>query len=128
MTKFFWIPSHFIQLCHLNAIVLTATKNMTILNGRFSKKGLHILQLNINSLLPNIAELRFIVKQADTSRTGISEFKLDSFILNSETDIEGYNVIRKDCSRRWGGVPCHTGCPSKEYIQLWRWIPNILFQ
>ena len=73
---------------------------MTILNGRFSKKGLHILQLNINSLLPNIAELRFIVKQADTSRTGISEFKLDSFILNSETDIEGYNVIRKDCTRR----------------------------
>ena len=48
------------QLCRLNAIVLITTKNMTIPKRIFSKKGLDILHLNANSLLPKIDEIRFI--------------------------------------------------------------------
>ena len=73
----------------------------------FSKKGLHILHLNINSLLPKIDEIRFIAKQSNASITGISESKLDSSILNSELDIDEYNLIRLDRSTRGGRVACY---------------------
>ena len=85
------------QLCHTNAIVLTATTNMVIPNGRFSKKVLYILHLHINILIPKID------KVCCASIIGISESKLDSSMLNTETEIEVYDVIRMDCSRtpRW---------------------------
>ena len=60
----------------------------------FSRKSLHILHLNINSLLPKIDEIRFIAKQSNASTIGISESKLDSSILNSELDIDEYDLIK----------------------------------
>ena len=73
----------------------------------FRKKGLHILHLNINSLLPKIDEMRFIAKQSNASTIGINEYELDSSILNSiELDIDDCNLIRLDCSRGGGGVAC----------------------
>ena len=46
-------------------------------NGKISKKKCsHILRLNISSLLRKIDEIRFV---------GISESKLDSSVINSET-------------------------------------------
>ena len=83
-----------------NAIVLATTKHMTIPNKRFSKKGLHILHLNINCLLLKIDEIFFIPKQSNASIIGISEPKLDAFILNNEADIEEYDLIRMDPPRR----------------------------
>ena len=59
-----------------NATVLTVATNMTIPEGRFQKKGSHILHLNISSLLRKIDEIRLV---------GISESKLDSSVLNNET-------------------------------------------
>ena len=69
----------------------------------FKKKSLHILHLNINSLLPKIDEIRFIAKQSNASIIGFSESKLDSSILNSELDTHEYNLVRLDHSRRVGG-------------------------
>ena len=46
----------------------------------FSKKGLHFIHLNINSLLPEIDELRDIVKKTNASIIGITERKLDSSV------------------------------------------------
>ena len=66
----------------------------------FKKKGLHILHLNIESLQPKIDEIRFIAKQSNASIIGISESKLDSFILNSELDIGEYDLIRLDHIRK----------------------------
>ena len=37
----------------------------------------------------------------------ISESKLDSSILNSEADVQSYDVIRLDRSKRGGGVACY---------------------
>ena len=73
----------------------------------FLKEGLHILHLNINSLLPKISEIHFIAKRSNASITGISESKLDSSILNSELDIDGYDLIRFDCSRKGGRFACY---------------------
>ena len=73
----------------------------------FLKKGLHILHLNINSLLPKIDEIRFIAKQSNHYIIGISESKLDLSILNSELDIDEYDLIRLDHSRKGGGVACY---------------------
>ena len=83
-------------------------KHMTIPNERFFlKQGLHILDLNINSLLPKIDEIRFIAKQSNASIIEISESKLDSSILNSELDNGEYDLIRLDRSRMGGGVACY---------------------
>ena len=73
----------------------------------FKKQGLHILHLNVNSLLPKIDEIRFIPKQTNASIIGISESKLDSSILDSEVDIVGYDIIRIGRARRRGGVACY---------------------
>ena len=68
---------------------------------------MHILHLNINSLLPKIDEIRFTAKQSNVSIIGISESKLDSSILNSELDIDEYDLIRLDRSRKGGGAACY---------------------
>ena len=39
----------------------------------FSKRGLHLIHLNINSLLPKIEELRSIAKSTNAAGIGISE-------------------------------------------------------
>ena len=51
------------QLCRMNAAILTSTEKKMISNEIFSRKKLHILHLNINSLLPKIDEIRFINSQ-----------------------------------------------------------------
>ena len=71
------------------------------------KKDLHILHLNINSLLLKINEILFIAKKSNASVIGISGSELDQYILNSEVDIEGYDVIKMGLSRRGGRVTCY---------------------
>ena len=73
----------------------------------FSKRGLHLIHLNINSLLPKIEELRSIVKSSNAAVIGISESKLDKTIFNAEISIERYDIIRKDRNRNGGGVACY---------------------
>ena len=67
------------------------------------KKGFHILHLNINSLILKSNEVRHTAKQSNASIIGISESTLDFSILNSELDIENYNLIRIDHSRKESG-------------------------
>ena len=53
----------------------------------FKLKGLHLIHLNINSLLPKIDELQHIANSSNASVIGISESKLDESILQSEIQI-----------------------------------------
>ena len=55
-----------------------------------------------------VDEIRLIAKQSNTLSIRISESKLDSFIQNSEVDID---VIRMDHSRRGCGVTCYIRKP-----------------
>ena len=73
----------------------------------FKKKGLHFIHININSLLPKIDEIRHMTKITNAAIVGIGETKLDKSILSSEIDIEGFDLLRLDPSRRGGGVACY---------------------
>ena len=54
----------------------------------FSNRGLRLIHLNIDSLLPKIDELRFIAKRTNAAVIGISESKFDSTVLDPEIYIE----------------------------------------
>ena len=73
----------------------------------FNNRGLHLLHLNINSILPKIEELREIAKVSKATIIGISESKLDESILDDEISITGYKLIRADRNRHGGGVACY---------------------
>ena len=47
-------------------------------------KVLHLMHLNINSLLPKIDELRYITRPSNAAVIGISESKLDKSILTQK--------------------------------------------
>ena len=70
----------------------------------FDKKGLHFLNINVNSLFPKIEEVRFIAKKSKATVLGITEIKLDGTIFDAELYIEGYSIVRCDRDRRGGGV------------------------
>ena len=65
----------------------------------------------VNSLLPKIDEVRYIANITKAYIIGISETKLDETILSSELEVDGYDLVRLDQSRRSGGVAC--------YIKSW---------
>ena len=71
------------------------------------KKGLHFVHININSLLPKIDELQYLTKLSNASIVGIGEIKLDDSNSSTEIEIEGYDLLRLDRSRRGGGVACY---------------------
>ena len=73
----------------------------------FSKRGLHLIHLNINSLLSKIDELREIAKKTRATVIGITESKLDGSVLDGEINIDGYELVRSDQNRHGGGVACY---------------------
>ena len=70
----------------------------------FKKKDLHFVHINIISLLPKDDELWYLTKLPNASIVGIGETKLDNSFSSSEIEIEGYDLLRLDRSRRSGGV------------------------
>ena len=60
----------------------------------FKKRGLHFIHLNINSLLPKIEKLRFIAKSTNAVVIGICESKLEASVLEQETSIDDYKILR----------------------------------
>ena len=66
----------------------------------FKMKGLHLLHLNVNSLLPKIDELSYVVKLSNAAAIGITESKLDNCILDSEIEIDNYQILHCDRNRK----------------------------
>ena len=71
-------------------------------------RGLHFWDLNVNSLLSIIDELRDISNYIKPVILGITESKLDSSVMNAEVNISGYSIIRNDRNRNGRGVECYT--------------------
>ena len=82
---------------------LSSTENWKI----FNKRGLHLIHLNINSILSKIDELRVIAKKSRANVIGITESKLDKTVLDEEINIDGYELARSDRNRHRGGVSCY---------------------
>ena len=74
---------------------------------KFKIKGLHLLHLNVSSLLPKIDELRYIAKLSNAAVIGTTESKFDNCILDSETQIDNYQILRCDRNKKGGGVACY---------------------
>ena len=73
----------------------------------FNKRGLHLIHLNINSLLSKTNELREIARKTRGTVIGITESKLDGSVLDGEINIDGYELVRSDRNRHGGGVACY---------------------
>ena len=73
----------------------------------FNKRGLHLIHLNINSLLSKIDELREIARKTRAKVISITESKLDGLVLDGEINIDGYELVRSDRNRHGGGVACY---------------------
>ena len=67
-------------------------------------KGLVIANLNINSLIKHIDEIRIFLAQHAFDILAINESKLDNCISDNEIHIAGYTICRKDRNRFGGGV------------------------
>ena len=70
-------------------------------------KGLNLLHLNVNRLLSKTDELRYIAKRSNAAVIGTTKSKLDKCILDSEIQIDNYQIIRCDRNRKGGGVACY---------------------
>ena len=73
----------------------------------FNNKGLHLIHLNINSLLPKIDELCNIANCFNAAVIGITENKLDNTVYDFEVTIDGYITVRNDRNRKGGCVACY---------------------
>ena len=73
----------------------------------FNKRGLHLIHLNINSLLSKIDELREIARKTRATVIGITESKLDGSVLDGEINIDRYELVRSDRNTHGGGVACY---------------------
>ena len=73
----------------------------------FKSKGLHLIYLNINRLLPKIDERQHTSNSSNAAVTGISESKLDESVLQSEIQIKNYDLLCRNRDRRGGGVACY---------------------
>ena len=74
---------------------------------KFKIKGVHLPHLKVNSLLPKIDEFRYIAKLSNTAIIGIIESKVGNCILDSEIQVDNYQILRFDRNRKGGGVACY---------------------
>ena len=65
------------------------------------------MHLNINSLLPKIYDLRDMTRLSNAAVIGNSKLKLDKSITILEIQIDSYDVLRCDRTRKRGGVACY---------------------
>ena len=73
----------------------------------FKTKCLHLMHMNINSLLPKIDKLRQMARFSNAAVIGISKSKLDKSVTNSEILIGNYDLLHCDRNRNRGGVACY---------------------
>ena len=62
----------------------------------FKAKGIHLIHLNVNSLLPKIDEIQYITVHTNAAVIGISESKLDETISQSGIQMSNNELVRCD--------------------------------
>ena len=90
----------------------------------FRSKGIHLIHLNVNSLLPKIDEIRYIAERTKAAVIGITKSKLDESIFQSEIEIDNYDLLRCDRNRNGGGVACYIRSDIS-YVQK-NFFPNVI--
>ena len=70
----------------------------------FRSKGIQLIHLNINSLLPKVDEIRYIAECIKAAVIGITESKLGESIFQCEIQIDNYDLLQCDRNKNGGGV------------------------
>ena len=98
----------FSSLCW-KVLYVTAFSTTQVIMGRmFLKLEDFILStIYIYSLLPKAEKLCCIACLSNAAVIRISESKLDNSIFNSETEIDGYNILRFDRAGHGEGIACY---------------------
>ena len=73
----------------------------------FRSKGIQLIHLNVNGLLPKVDEICYIAECTKGVVFGITESKLDESIFQPEIQKDNYDLLRCDRNRNGGGVACH---------------------
>ena len=68
--------------------------------------GIHLIHLNVHSLLPKIDQICYIAEHTKVAVIGITESKLNESIFQLEIKIDNYHLLRCDANRNGGGVAC----------------------
>ena len=92
--------------CNLSFVYSHHSPNLKEWN-KFKIKRLHILHLNVNSLLPKVVELKYIAKLNNAAVIGMTESKLNDNILDSEIQIDNQQMFGYYGNRKDGGVACY---------------------
>ena len=91
----------------------------------FKIKRLHLLHLNVNSLLPKTDELRNIAKLSNAAVIRMTESKLVNYVLDSETQINKYQILRCDRNRKGAVVAKKRDLISKNQpYNCWNYLPT----
>ena len=90
----------------------------------FRSKEIHLIHLNVNSLLPKISEIRYIAERTKAAVIEITESKLEESISQSEIQIDNYDLLRCDRNRSGGGVACYVRSDFS-YVQKC-FFPNVI--
>ena len=64
--------------------------------------GFKIMSLNVFSLLGHLDQLNILIEEEKPHVIGINETKIDSDISDTDIQIGGYEVVRRD-RNKWGG-------------------------
>ena len=59
----------------------------------FQKINVHFINLNVNSFLSKIDQIRYTVKLTYTTAIGLSGTKLDNTVLSSDPEIDDYDLV-----------------------------------
>ena len=70
----------------------------------FTKKGIHIINLNARSICPKMSELKLIASNTRAKIITVCETWLDDSVTDNEINIPDFSVIRKDRNKNGGGT------------------------
>ena len=70
----------------------------------FQRKGLYFIPVNARSLLPRVMEIRVLANRTNAAVICVTETWFDSSVTDTEVEIPGYLIQRRDRSRSGGSV------------------------
>lgn len=70
----------------------------------FKAKGINLTHLTVDTVLPKIDDIRYIVKRTNNTAIVISKPKLYKIVLQSEIQISSYELLKCDRNRNRRGV------------------------
>ena len=73
----------------------------------FTRKGLHFIHSNINSVLPKIEELQYMADDSNATIIYIPETSLDNTVYDFYITINGCATDTNDRNRHGGGIACY---------------------